>query len=208
MAEGNDTLNPFKVKLVRASAPTDISETIIFDVTPDIVENRNVNYKTYDPVHMPGQIYVYGNTNARTFSVNGIKLISRTPREATLNIFRTNTLRAWTMPRFGSSENVNGQFGAPPAVLLFSAYSDNRHPRNIYRIPVLIQNLSISYPSEPDYMPSAISANMGPHLRDIEEGTPFPTVTNVDMQLLETHSPNEYTRFSLEDFKTGNLNFY
>ena len=205
MAEGNATQNPFKAKLVRASAPTDISETVIFDVTPDIIENRNVNYETYNPVHMPGQIHVFNHTAARMFNVSGIKLISRTPREATLNIFRINTLRSWCMPKFGASGQT---LGAPPAVLLFSAYADSTHKQNIYQVPVIIQNFSFSYPSEPDYMPSANAAMMGEHLKHIATGTPFPTVTTVDLQLNETHSPREYSRFSLEQYKLGDLSYF
>lgn len=206
MAEGDPQLDAFKVRLERASKPQDKSERVVFDVTPDIVETRNVTYKSYDPVHMPGQIFVYGNTGARTWSVNGLKLISRTPREATLNLFRINTVRSWCMPRFGASSSQFGVLGAPPAVLLFTAYSDAQHVQNIYRIPTIITNFSFSYPSEPDYMPTEKLTDS--HLKHLEAGTPFPAVTNMDLQLTETHSPGEYARFKLEDYKLGNLTFF
>lgn len=217
MAETN-LQNPFKVKLIRASADTvrgvqnirdanDPSEVVVFDVTPDIVETRNVNYDTHNPLHMPGQNFVYNYTSARVFNISGVKLISRTPREATLNLFRIGTLRSWTMPRFGASQDtVRAARGAPPAVLHFSAYADVQHTQNIYRVPVIIQSLSVSYPSEPDYMPSERLPDE--HLRHIPAGTPFPAVTTLDLQLMETHSPREYAKFKLEDFKKGNLSFF
>jgi len=42
--------NEFKVKL-----RSQVTNTVVaFDVTPDISESRTVNYKTLEPVHMPG----------------------------------------------------------------------------------------------------------------------------------------------------------
>ena len=32
-------------------------QLVVLEVTPDLIETRNVNYKTVDPVHAPGQIY-------------------------------------------------------------------------------------------------------------------------------------------------------
>ena len=206
MAEGDLQNDSFKVRLERASTinQSDKTERVVFDVTPDIVETRNVTYKSYDPVHLPGQIFVYGNTGARTWSVNGLKLISRTPREATLNVFRMQTLRSWCMPKFGATTVPT--LGAPPAILLFSAYADAQHTANIWRVPTMIVNFSFSYPSEPDYMPTEKIND--PHLQHIVAGTPFPAVTNVDLQLTESHSPTEYARFKLEDFKLGKLDFF
>ncbi len=102
------------------------------------------------------------------------------------------------MPKFGNSSEP---LGSPPAVLLLSAYSDSKHTGNIFKIPVVISNFSFTFPSDPDYMPSAELSG----LSHISAGTPFPTLTNVDLQLNEVHAPTEYARFSLEDFKIGKL---
>ena len=207
-----------------------------FDVTPDLSETRQVNYKTIEPVHMPGQLYVYNNTTARSFSLTGIKLISRTQTEADLNMARLRLLRAWTMPRFGAcsstltkenrknrqlyayeaNNNPNSpeyervedwvavnptqrqvgteRLGAPPPVLFLSAYAQesDRSPGHLRRIPVVINSLSINYPSDVTYIPST-------------SGQPMATVMTVDIQLLETHSPSEYSKFSLDDFRRGRL---
>ena len=39
-------------------------------------------------------------------------------------------------------------------------------------------------------------------------GTPVPIIMNLDLTLIETHSPNKYERFSLDDFKKYQLDFY
>jgi hypothetical protein len=85
--------------------------------------------------------------------------------------------------------------GTPPAVLLLSAYSqdgDRTKMNHIHRVPVVIQNVSIPYPADIDYIPST-------------SGVPMPTIMTIDMTLTETHSPAEYSNFSLSDFKKGML---
>ena len=88
------------------------SSSVVFDVTPELTENRTVEYKTMDPIHMPGQIFTYGSTKSRTFSLSNIKLISRTIAEATRNMQILWTLRGWTMPYFGEgSSTLEGEQG-------------------------------------------------------------------------------------------------
>lgn len=212
-------------------------EVVIFETTPDLVETRNVNYKTIDPVHAPGQMAAYVNTSSRSFNISSVRLISRTPEEAYKTLRVLWTLRSWAMPQFGTSTlgkperdarddwnrpsrqdsraryqteqerrdayiEARNRFGyerrgEPPAILLLSAYSNNsfhgEHIGNINRVPVVLQNLSIPYPSDIDYIPAA------------DVNIPVPTIITIDMQLLETHSPREYERFSLGSFKTGTL---
>lgn len=82
---------------------TNRREFVTLEATPDLIETRNVNYKTIDPVHAPGQMVAYQNTQSRGFNLSQIKLISRTRREASINLWRLWVLRAWCMPRFGLS---------------------------------------------------------------------------------------------------------
>jgi len=119
----DELTNRFKVKLVqeridtrtnsRESNPANVgqkkgrwdSSRVVFDVTPDIMESREVKYKTLEPIHMPGQIFIYGGTNSRMFALSNIKLISRTIAEATKNMNILWTLRGWTMPYFGEGSS-------------------------------------------------------------------------------------------------------
>jgi hypothetical protein len=137
-----------KARLVSLANP---SEFIIFDVSPSIAEERTVNYQSLNPVHMPGSIWMYQNTESRTFSITA-KMVSRTPQEARKNLEYHNRLRGWCMPYFGATtaqqerqkasargnnnptQNTatsptgrtatNNLLGSPPDVLSFSAYSD------------------------------------------------------------------------------------
>jgi len=80
---------------------TDATDFVIFRVTPELTETRNVNYKTVDPIHAPGQIYAFVNSSSRSFNLSGVKLISRTQAEAQENLINLWRLRSWCMPAFG-----------------------------------------------------------------------------------------------------------
>ena len=209
-----DTLgNPYVVRLFENSVTR-----VIFKVSPELVESRTVNYSSTEPVHMPGHILTYKNTQARAFSINGIKLISRTPKEASDNLNTLWILRGWTMPRFGinSSTNTTGTrltsstngpvptltftrnpqlLGSPPAVLLLSAYSNTNiehTQQHIQNVPVVLQSLNIPYPTDVDYILTTT-------------GVPMPSVMIIDISLMESHSAQEYEKFSLDSYKAGTL---
>lgn len=223
----------FRVSLTSSVSPT---ERVLIEATPELVETRNVNYKTTDPVHAPGQIFSYVNSASRTFNLSAVKLVSRTRQEAEKNLIYLWLLRAWTMPEFGrggladenrqARERLQAQYknaeffdeqerrevlaravrengahfgtslrGAPPVVLILNAYSPSgaRNKRaHIHNVPVVIQNVSIPYPADTDYIPSS-------------SGIPMPTLMSLDMTLAETHSPAEYANFHLTEFKQGML---
>lgn len=201
----NTVENQFKVKLQH---PTDNTRRVVFEVSPELVENRSVNYKSLDPIHMPGQIFVYGSTSSRSFNIANVRLISRTPTEAQKNLEILHLLRFWCMPRFGKQTSLEdrslGALGAPPDVVLLSAYSKTpgntsrandaaQQMGHINRVPVVITQLSIPYPSDVDYIPTS------------KDKVPMPTIMTLDMSLVETHSAVEYENFSLASFKNGTL---
>jgi len=223
-----DNSNKYKVRLM--STITGLG--VPFNVTPDFIENRNVNYKTVEPTHMPGQIFVYSGTSARTFQISNVKFISRTEEEATKTLKYLNMLRGWSMPYFGlGSSTAEGDrrhrreagfttdddafdrddgiynpnsllgrqmLGAPPDILYLTAYADRNsnqrsHGMNIHKVPVVIQQLSIPYPSDVDYIAT-------------ENGDPIPTIMSLDLTLQEAHSPSEYSeKFSLHKYRQGLL---
>lgn len=126
----------------------------------------------------------------------------RANREQVSNRARKNPTMARdfiTDPR--STANVAETYGvdvrgAPPTVLELSAYAHDGHYNSqighINRVPVVITNLNIPYPSDVDYFPTT-------------KGVPMPTILSIDLTLAETHSPREYENFSLSDYKKGIL---
>ena len=205
----------FRIRLREAGSASQ-RRAVVFQTSSDVSETRSVNYKTIDPIHAPGSIYAYQNTASRQYNMSGIKLFSRTAEEATLTLARLNLIRSWTMPTFGkfttpqgfNGTNFNMAFnranqdvlGSPPKILEFSAYSDITHRGNIYRIPTVITQLSIQYPTDVDYIPTAYVKGV-----NVEVDTPFPVLMTIDINLAETHSPVEYTNFSISDYRNGKL---
>lgn len=104
------TENPFKVRLVAQGAKTinDRRRGVTFEVAPDLSETRTVQYEFLDPVHAPGQIAVYKRSMSRRFQLTSVKLASRTPQEASINLAYLWTLRGWTMPFFGTATGKDG----------------------------------------------------------------------------------------------------
>jgi hypothetical protein len=239
-----------KAKLENAETLDGIREKVIFDVMPDISETRRANYTAFEPTQGPGGIQIYKGTSARSYNFSNVRLISRTPAEATVNLHYLHILRSWVMPRFGSNsatvaykqndivtdakkeqnkENTNindligdtgtATFGGagnsegfglgyPPPVLLFSAFSNVSGADNasaikdiqthIYRVPVVIGQVTIMYTSDSTMIPTTG-----------DNPQPMPTIINVDMELNEAQSPRTYAdNFSLADYKLGTLEHF
>lgn len=197
-------------------------ERVVFDVTPSFSESRTVTYTPVSPVHMPGEIQVFRNTKSRTFSIGAI-LVSRTISEAEKNMRYLQMLRGWQLPYFGNSSgltevnqnsDLKGMLGAPPDVLYLWAFSNTKIPDraslldttsgqnyslvNLNKIPVVLSSLNIVYPQGVTYIPT----------REDGSGDPFPVKMEVNIELLETHSPMEYEQFSLQQYKNGTLVSY
>lgn len=187
-----EVFNDYRVKLVSAH---NYSFRVIFLATPDVTESRDVNYKAVEPIHLPGQIWAYTNTGARSFSL-GARFFARTAAEASQVLRDLQLIKSWAMPWFGASTSGSGEYlGAPPAVLLFSAYSKGKGGMQINRVPVVLKGYSIPLTAEVDYIPS-------------EEGVPVPSFMQVDLTLLEAHSPKGYEGFSLQQYRAGTLEYY
>jgi len=100
------------------------------------------------------------------------------------------------------SDSSKSYLGAPPQLLLLSAYSrlgvsqgvGTDSIGHLRKVPVVIESLNINYPADVDYIPTE-GANP----------TPMPTLMNVDLSLIEARSPSEYEKFDLSKFKRGEL---
>lgn len=182
----NFTTEDFKMKL--RSKQTGF--TIVFDVSPTIDESRSANYEHISPVHHPGTIQVYKNTEARQFNIT-VKLIARTSAEASLNVKYINAIRSWVMPYYGqgtANSSESNRLGAPPDILIFDVYGD----KNIAALPVVLTSYHWVYPDQVDFIPT-------------EDGIPFPTIMDISLSLIESYSPEEYTSFDITAYRTGDM---
>lgn len=222
--------NALKVQLTEMSNSIGMARTVIFDVLPTLSEQSSANYSPISLPHGPGQIYVYQNSNSRTFNLVA-QLVSQTREDATRNLHRVNLMRSWVKPTFGTDMQLTGDtldifstelsqsgnpvrnrmretsggavdvLGSPPKVLQLSAFSDINRRGNIYKIPTVITNLGINYDDSTDYIPTGVVQGY----EHITEGTPFPIIMSVDLNLAETHSPDQYSKFNLDAYRKGLL---
>lgn len=181
-----DTVSQVMAKLISTVNPDD---KIIFKISPTISEERQASYTSSDIVHHPGQLQIYRTTTSRTWSLTAT-LVSRTGAEASENIKYINLLRSWVQPYYGEGTEANdpGRLGAPPDVLEFSAYGD----KIVGKVPVVLTSYNCQWPNSIDWIKS-------------EEAIPFPIMMDVSISLTESYSPKEYSKFSLSDYKLGNL---
>lgn len=191
-------------------------DVVAFRVSPESInESRQAIYKQLEPLHMPGAVQVYTHTTPRNWAVSGVKLISRNGVEAEDNLQTVNLLRSWMSPYFGESktsgrDNYQGEMlGAPPPVLLFSAYSDGKFKSSqqgsnqygsetggmgiLRSVPVVIQSMNIPFNNDLDYIQTQKS------------NQPFPAVLPLDFQLVETHAPADFSKFDIIKYKEGKL---
>ncbi len=205
-------MNHFAVRLENPQN----GDVIAFRVSPESInESRQAIYKQLEPLHMPGAVQVYTHSTPRNWAVSGVKLISRNGVEAEDNLETINILRSWMTPYFGESktsgvDNYKGEMlGAPPPVLLFSAYSDGKLKSSqqgnasvggsktgmgiLRSVPVVIQSLNIPFGSDMDY------------IQTHKTNQPFPAVLPLDFSLVETHAPAEFSKFNITKYKQGIL---
>ena len=198
-ANDKATSTSHKVKLVsrQQSDPTsdNVKNEVIFDVMPQISENRTAEYESIAPSQMPGEFHKYKGTKSAAWTVTAIFACS-TKEQAHLNYVYLNTLRGWTMPYFGEKQQLNydGRLGAPPPVLDFSGYRGL-----VGKVPVVLTTVSWNFPHDCDWIPTGI--------KDKESGQliPFPTYMEINISLVESFSAAEFNGFDLAAFRRGNM---
>lgn len=139
------------------------------------------------------------------FGNSGTTSATKQPAAPAMGQFNGNDI-AMDRIRSSTSESNNELLGAPPEVLYLYAYSTSNNDKrgldansrvNINRVPVVLSSLNITYPEDVDYLPI--------HITPTAKTEPFPVKMDVQITLLEAHSPTEYERFNLAAYKTGNL---
>lgn len=123
---------------------------LVWNYTPTIREQRQVNYETQQPVHTNSGYNNYRNTNNTVLSVQG-DFYAGTGTEAMYLLACISFLRSVTLMDFGrlaehSSSNDFAVLGAPPPILLFSAYG-----KYMYNdIPVIVKSVSFDFSDDVD----------------------------------------------------------
>ena len=187
--------------------PVDNSRpTVVFRATPEISENRAVNFSEISDIRHPGGLLIYIGTPPRTFDISA-RFVSRTTAEATEAYAFTNLLKSWTMPSkrentSGGAEwdSGNGGYKNTPAVVRLYGY-DKGNKGNFRGIPVVITSLNLSFPPDINYIKT-------------DSGVFVPIIQSVSIALKEARKFSELRGetdgsggigFDMTKFKNGEL---
>lgn len=178
-----------EITLSNSSNP---GEFVMFAITPTITESRSADYVNQG---LPSStaVTVYRVTQNRSWTINA-RFLSRTILEGKDNYKSLNLLRAWMLPE----DNATFLIGKPP-ILKFTGYKEQ-----FYSIPVVMSDLSISFPEDVDYIEEAGNQAM------------MPIIHEVTISLIEAHglgyrggdSVSTGGDFDLAQFKAGTLPGY
>jgi hypothetical protein len=168
-----------------------------FDIMPEVSENRVAEYEALSAPQMPGEFQKYRGTKSVAWQITGM-FTARTRDEAKRNYIYLNTLRGWTMPYFGDKQKTqfsgSGKLGAPPPVINFTGWRGL-----VGSVPVVITGVNWSFPKDCDWIPTGI---IDPESR---QEIPFPTVMNVNVQMVESFSALQFNGFDLVAFRNGRM---
>lgn len=200
--------------------------SVRFFISPEMSESRHVNYVDISDVRLPSSILIWMGSPSRTFSLNA-KLLARSTAEADRSFKDLNMLKSWcvtntptivgnTINRVsendflkkppaspsdteGEEEPIQFQlpetlFADTPPVLLLEGYGGQ-----FRNIPVVITDLTITYPSDIDYVQNA-------------KGVYVPILQDVSISLKEARDISGHSgaisTFNLSKFKAGTLEYW
>lgn len=168
---------------------------VVFDIMPEVAEQRSVEYEPLAPPQLPGEFQKYKGTKSTQWTITGTFAAS-TREQAAKNYLYMNTLRGWTMPFFGDkqSKTSEGKLGAPPPVLDFSGWRGL-----VGTVPVVITSLSWNWPKDVDWLPTGILDEVN------NEEIPFPAVIQVTINIVESFSAEQFNAFDIVEFRNGRM---
>lgn len=197
---------------------------MVWNYTPIISEQRNINYESEQPVHTNSGYNNYKNTSNTIITIQG-EFRASTPMEAMYLLTCMHFLRSVSLMDFGrqAATSQNPDFavvGAPPPILLLSGYG-----RYIYNdIPVILKSYAFNYANDVSYVQVPVDSSIdGYDYSDAATRTYFENLRNtgvvnpenevwvpekmsITIQLEQQPTPDFMTKqFNLNAFKRGSM---
>lgn len=86
-----------------------IYQSVVFFISPELTEGRNVTWAEVSDLRLPASILIYMGSPSRNFSINA-KFLARSQAEADVAFRNMNLLKSWcvtsTDPYLGTTSNV------------------------------------------------------------------------------------------------------
>lgn len=178
----------FSGGLLAALAP---ANGVIFPYSPDIQVGHAANYGSYDMPHTNYQTNFYQNSPNSTIGIQAT-FTAQDVQDAIISAASLQFFKSMTKMDFGKSSRAAGTAGAPPPVLLFSAYG----ALSFKNTPVILRNFSYALGSDADMV-------------TFEEKTigqfTVPTLWMAQLDLVVQIAPTTQKEFNINSYRDGSL---
>lgn len=164
---------------------------VVFPYTPTIQISHAAAYGEYDIPHSIYQAQYFSHTANPTISVQAT-FTAQDEEDAIMSAAALQFFKSMTKMDFGLEAKKLKTAGAPPPVLLFSAYGA-LHFKNT---PVVVKNFSYALSEEPDYI--TFTDNV---MGDIT----VPTMWLASLELAVQVAPVKQKEFDLRAYRSGAL---
>lgn len=161
---------------------------VVFPFTPTVTFQSRATYGQVQPTHANQDYYVYSNTPAVIFNIEG-KFTAQTREEGLYMLAAMHFFRSATKMRFGAEDEHRG-FGPP--LLRVHGYGSML----MKNVPVVLLSFGMSLPNDVNYV--SIDTDIG------EQWVPSVTTFTLECAVQHTAS-EERDEFNWDEFASGKL---
>ena len=181
-------------------APLRATYGLMFPITPQIAENIDVGYETFDITHSNQPFLAFKSGGQKTLTISAM-FVAQTDIEARYCLACIHFLRSFSKMNFGDNDP---NAGTPPPILMFNAYGDAMYSN----VPVVISTANFTWPNDVDYVYTSAnskSTNSAYSPSDMVADGWVPSKFSVDITLSVQRTPSQARAFNLNDFREGTL---
>jgi len=183
------------------TAPLRDSNGIFWPLTPSMIIQHSANYNALGQTHSNYPFQAYQNSQVDQMNIIG-EFPVQNSEDAKHWVATIHFLRTVTKMFFGGGDYK----GNPPPILHLSGYGDHMFDN----VPVVVNTFNVELRAGIDYISTIQNTvyTKNPHA-DIADtsvnATWAPTISNISVLVTPTYSRESLTKFSLQDFASGNL---
>ena len=190
--------------------PLHATKGMLFPYTPQLNFGGTANYNQWHFTHSNFQQHNFTNSMPSEIQITGT-FTAQTNEEGRYMLAVLRFLRASTMIEFGAEAARQGVAGTPPPVLRFNYLG----AQQFNNVPVVLTTFNYLLEDTVDYVEVNLPGPLSPGeqvtslpsiFNPSDSGTYVPTRIVITCMLLVQQNPRKVRdKFSLDDFKSGNL---
>ena len=181
------------------------SNGIFWPLTPSMIIQHSANYNALAQTHSNYPFQAYQNSQVDQMNIIG-EFPVQNSEDAKHWVATIHFLRTVTKMFFGGGDYK----GNPPPIMHLSGYGDHM----FHNVPVVVNTFNVELRAGIDYISTRQDGVYykkpgKPTMADVagptDDATWAPTISNISVLVTPTYSRESLTKFSLQDFASGNL---